>query len=80
MTQASRSDLPINADDSLKARFTTKVVDKVTELLIDNATGVEYIKLYPTQYRKSNETVTCIPLLDSSGFPSINAEWSENNK
>lgn len=80
MTKATRSDGKIDVEEQLKERFTTKTVDKVTELLIDNFTGVEYIKLYPTQYRKSNETVTCIPLLDASGFPNINKEWAARNK
>ncbi len=80
MTKATRSDDKLEVELELKARFTTKPVDKLTDLLIDNVTGVEYIKLYPTQYRKASETVTCIPLLDASGFPSINKEWLEHNK
>lgn len=66
-------------DEEVKNRFIVKTANKTTELLIDTVTGVEYLKLYPTQFRNSNETITCIPLLDESGFPSINKEWKESH-
>lgn len=77
MTKATRNDIKVDVEPDLKERFTVKPVDKSTELLIDNLTGVEYLKMYPTQYRKASETVTCIPLLDNSGFPSINKDFKD---
>lgn len=76
MVSVTRSD-GIKRDEDVKDRFITKVVDKTTELVIDTVTGVEYIKVYPTQFKEANETVTLVALLDESGFPSINEQWRD---